>query len=222
MNCECIYYSKGATEENLINLAQGIYNLDEDFYPVSISRIIGDTNVSVHIYGKARKTIIPDGSLVLFAAGKYHNMDSFMLGRRSFYRWFPLNPSSLKFEDIIIFDYKDSKTRDLLSRQKGTMLKSINRGCPVIINGKSISSKWTQTILIQINDFGISESTGYEFMCFETIPYEQYEYLYFGELGGNKILFLIQEKNKDGYRARVLKERSEQEFAFNLLKNNRS
>ncbi len=56
-------------------------------------------------------------------------------------------------------------------------------------------------------------------MCFQTIPYEQFEYLYFGSFDLEDNLFAVQIKAKDGLSyVKVLTEEPQQRFAFKLYK----
>ena len=45
---------------------------------------------------------------------------------------------------------------------------------------KVLYSEWTITEPIKLDDICVLESTGQEFLCSKIIPYEEFEYLYFG------------------------------------------
>ena len=84
---------------------------------------------------------------------------------------------------------------------------------------KILHSEWMITEPIELDDICILESTGQEFLCSKIIPHEQFEYLYFGSFDFKDTLFVVQYKINDANYARVLAEKSYQEFAFNLYKS---
>ena len=83
---------------------------------------------------------------------------------------------------------------------------------------KILHSEWTITEPIELDDICVLESTGQEFLCSKIIPYEQFEYLYFGSFDFKDILFAIQYKENDKNYVRVLTEEPHQIFAFDLYK----
>lgn len=220
MNCECLYYCNGATENELKTLARGIDSLCVDLYPITISRISGDLKTTTG-YRLGCKRIIPSGSLVLFVGGKYHNMDIFRVGKRIFYHWFPEKASELVYEDIYYFSTNEIKTETGVNSNQ-IDIKPIKKGTPLRLGDKRITnSKWTIIKPIQLLDIGVSELSGREVMCIEIIPSLQCEYLYFSDVDGTTILFAIQ-KLIDGHNyVRVLMDKSEQQIAFDLYKRSK-
>lgn len=103
MNCECIYYSKGATIENYLALAEEIKERGQyvELYPCAISRMEERTPAYDDYDGWGKRTCIPKWSAVLFVQGKYHNMFPVRIGHRVFRPWFP--ESEPVFADILTF-----------------------------------------------------------------------------------------------------------------------
>jgi hypothetical protein len=85
-------------------------------------------------------------------------------------------------------------------------------------NKKVLCSEWTITEPIRIDDICILESTEQEFLCSKIIPYEQFEFLYFGSFDFKDILFAVQYKNNDKYYVKVLTGEPEQKYAYNVYK----
>ena len=110
MNCECIYYSKDATEEELMVLAEKINNLDCDIEPVSIAVVNDKTKVIPDYDGYGKPFYMPEKSLVLFVYGKYHYMNNFKVGNKTFKSCFlpayefGKSVTDFPFEDIKMFD----------------------------------------------------------------------------------------------------------------------
>lgn len=84
---------------------------------------------------------------------------------------------------------------------------------------KVLYSEWAITEPIKLDDICILKSTGQEFLCSKIIPYEQFEYLYFGSFDFKDILFAVQYKMDDQNYTKVLAKKSQQKFAFNLYKS---
>ncbi len=84
---------------------------------------------------------------------------------------------------------------------------------------KVLYSEWAITEPIKLDDICILKSTGQEFLCSKIIPYEQFEYLYFGSFDFSDILFAVQYKIDDQNYTKVLTGKQQQEFAFNLYKS---
>ncbi len=86
----------------------------------------------------------------------------------------------------------------------------------------TIRPEWTPIDKpIQLSDICILASRGQEFLCGYKLPYEQFEYLYFGSFNRKDKLFAIQIKHNNQYYVRVLDKKPEQEFAFRLYKKAR-
>ena len=85
-------------------------------------------------------------------------------------------------------------------------------------NKKVLYLEWTITESIKLGDICVLESTGQEFLCSKIIPYEQFEYLYFGSFDFKVILFAVQYKQGEKNYAKALTEKSEQAYAFNVYK----
>lgn len=102
MNCECIYYSKGASEEDLLRLAERINKIGEcvELYPCAVSRIDEDCKCFDDYDGWGKCKYIPKDSLVLFVGGKYHNMTAVRVGNRTFKPWFPGFDNEPIFTDL--------------------------------------------------------------------------------------------------------------------------
>ena len=106
MNCECIYYSKGAKIEDYETLAQKI-NADAkayeyEIYPVAISRMDEKVCVCDDVNGWSDFRNIPKYSAVLFVQGKLHYMDDYRIGHRVFKALHPMETPI--FTDIKEFD----------------------------------------------------------------------------------------------------------------------
>ena len=109
MNCECIYYRKGATMEDLLKLAAFVKKTGAimERYPCAISVMDEKTLVCEDYDGWGNATTIPSGSMVLFVGGKYayqvpiHLYDDSGDRRkcRIFKSWYPIN-RDIKFHDI--------------------------------------------------------------------------------------------------------------------------
>lgn len=84
---------------------------------------------------------------------------------------------------------------------------------------KVLHLEWTITEPIELDDICILEPTGQEFLCSKIISYEKFKYLYFGSFDFNDVLFAVQYKMDDQNYAKVLVEKSQQKFAFNLYKS---
>ena len=104
MNCECIYYRKGATREDLMRLAKFVQHGSEaiERYPAALSVITEDTKCAPDYDGFGRKVTIPAGSEVLFVQGKLHYMVDIYAdnNKHKFRALFPIE-RDIKFEDII-------------------------------------------------------------------------------------------------------------------------
>ena len=85
-------------------------------------------------------------------------------------------------------------------------------------NKKVLYPEWSITEPIELDDICVLESTEQEYLCSKIIPYEQFEYLYFGSFDLNNVLFAVQYKQNEKNYARVLTEKSEQAHAFNIYK----
>lgn len=83
---------------------------------------------------------------------------------------------------------------------------------------KVLHSEWTITEPVKLDDIFILESTGQEYLCSKIIPYEQFEYLYFGSFDFKDILFAAQYKLDGNNYVKVLSEKPQQVFAFDLYK----
>ena len=84
---------------------------------------------------------------------------------------------------------------------------------------KVLHSEWTITEPVKLDDIFILESTGQEYLCSKIIPYEQFEYLYFGSFDFNEILFAVQYKLDDKNYVKVLTEESQKKSVFNIYKS---
>ena len=110
MNCECIYYRKNATQEDLLRLAHAMecvsrrFGIDKN--PVAISKITKTIWCTEDYDGFGRRKSIPEGSIVLFVDGKLHNMcETYGGGNKKYIALFPVEHEGGFFEDII--DYTD-------------------------------------------------------------------------------------------------------------------
>lgn len=86
---------------------------------------------------------------------------------------------------------------------------------------KTLYSEWTITEPIELDDICVLESTGQEFLCSKIIPYGEFEYLYFGSFDFNDILFAIQYKQDGKNYMRVLTDKPEQIYAFDVYKEHK-
>lgn len=84
---------------------------------------------------------------------------------------------------------------------------------------KVLHSEWMVTEPIELDDICVLESTGQEFLCSKIIPYEQFEYLYFGSFDFGDVLFAVQCRVDGKNYVKVLTEKPQQEYAFNIYKN---
>lgn len=84
--------------------------------------------------------------------------------------------------------------------------------------GISLKLDWTPTEIIKVNDICVYEPWEQDFMCFKIIPYEQFEYLYFGSFDYKDTLFAVQTELDGVNYVKVLTKKSQQEFAFHLYK----
>ena len=100
MNNECIYFCNKATEEDYKDLAERIKKKNIELYPVCISVINGDTEVTRDYDNLGRKKTIPDKGLVLFVQGKYHCMQLIRVAEKNFYPWFPVKKETFSFTDL--------------------------------------------------------------------------------------------------------------------------
>lgn len=99
MNCECIYYGKDATEDELMVLADKINALECELEPVTIAIVENKTKVTPDYDGWKRPFNVPEKSLVLFVCGKYHYMNNFRVGDKTFKSCFPMD-YDFEFTDI--------------------------------------------------------------------------------------------------------------------------
>ena len=83
---------------------------------------------------------------------------------------------------------------------------------------KILYPEWTITEPIELDDICVLESTKQEFLCSKIISYGQFDYIYFGSFDFNDVLFVIQYKQDDKNYTRVLTDKLEQEYAFNVYK----
>ena len=83
---------------------------------------------------------------------------------------------------------------------------------------KALHTEWSITEPIKTDDICVLESTGQEFLCSKIIPFEQFEYLYFGSFDFKEILFAVQCRLDGKNYLKVLSEKSQQEFAYNLYR----
>lgn len=107
MNCECIYYSKYATKEDLAVLAQRVKEIGEEveLYPLAISRIDEKLKVCEDYNGWGKTMNIQKWSAVLFVGGKLHNMNPIRIGHRVYKPWHPMEEPY--FTDLQTFDEED-------------------------------------------------------------------------------------------------------------------
>lgn len=83
---------------------------------------------------------------------------------------------------------------------------------------KVLHAEWSIVEPIKMDDICILESTGQEFLCSKIIPYGQFEYLFFGSFDFRDTLFVVQYKQDEKNYVRVLVEKPEQVYAFNIYK----
>ena len=103
MNCECIYYNKTATEQEIEELAKAVEKQGKycEIYPCALSVMSKAARCCEGYDGWGRGITIPAGAKVLFVGGKLHNMEPFRVGRKTFLPWFPArDPNNVQFEDI--------------------------------------------------------------------------------------------------------------------------
>ena len=81
-----------------------------------------------------------------------------------------------------------------------------------------LHSEWAITKPIQLDDICVIKSTEQEFLCSKIIPYKQFEYLYFGSLDCQNMLFAVQYVSNNNNYVKTLSEKSQQEFAYTLYK----
>lgn len=86
---------------------------------------------------------------------------------------------------------------------------------------KVLRTEWSITEPIELDDICVLESTEQAFLCSKIIPYEQFEYLYFGSFDFNDVLFAVQYKRNGETYVKVLTEEPEQEYAFNVYKEHK-
>lgn len=111
MNCECIYYKKGATTDELLELAKFVQRGSNvmERYPCAISVITEDTDCCDDYDCWGKKKTIPAGSVVLFVAGKLHYQVPIHMGKRNIFRpWYPVS-HDIKFYDLKT-DFEGSET----------------------------------------------------------------------------------------------------------------
>lgn len=91
MNCECIYYSKDASVEDCIALAEKIKEIGEtcELYPFAVSRMDEKCKCYDDYDGWGDYKYLPKYSAVLFVGGKLHYMNPVRVGHRVFNPWFP-------------------------------------------------------------------------------------------------------------------------------------
>lgn len=99
MNCECIYYAKDATEEELMVLADKINALDCELEPVSIAIVNNKTKVTADYDGWKKPFNVQEKALVLFVYGKYHYMRNMKINNKTFKSCFPMD-RDFEFTDI--------------------------------------------------------------------------------------------------------------------------
>lgn len=104
MNCECIYYSKGATVDDLRVLSEKVKEMGRivEIYPCAISRMEESAKCNDDYDGWGRTMNIPKYSAVLFVGGKLHYMNPIRIGRRVFNPWHPMDDPV--FADLETFD----------------------------------------------------------------------------------------------------------------------
>ena len=83
---------------------------------------------------------------------------------------------------------------------------------------KVLYTEWSITEPIETDDICVLESTGQEFLCSKIIPFEQFEYLDVGSFDFKEILFAVQCRLDGKNYLKVLSEKSQQEFAYNLYR----
>ncbi|MCR5700426.1 MAG: hypothetical protein K6G49_03320 [Candidatus Saccharibacteria bacterium] len=83
---------------------------------------------------------------------------------------------------------------------------------------KTLYSEWTITEPIELDDICVLESTGQEYLCSKIIYYKQFSYLYFGSFDFKDILFAVQYRKDEKNYTKVLTDKSEQAYAFNVYK----
>ena len=86
----------------------------------------------------------------------------------------------------------------------------------------TIGPEWTPIDKpTQLNDVCTLISSDKEFFCGYTVPYEQFEYLYFIDLDSNQFLFAVQIKHNNQNYIRTLNTKPEKIFALRLYKKAR-
>lgn len=105
MNCECIYYSRGASRQDYIALAEKVKRMSEDIelYPTAISVMNEKTRCCEEYDGWGKTIDIPKGKEVLFVGGKLHYMNDIRNGGRTFHAWHPME-YDISFTDVETFD----------------------------------------------------------------------------------------------------------------------
>ena len=99
MNCECIYYKKDATKEDLMELAKKVESFDCELDPAAVSIMTAKTEVTTD-YDHFRKSFnIPKDSMVLFVYGKLHYMSNIRMGNKTYKACFPTD-YHIEFTDI--------------------------------------------------------------------------------------------------------------------------
>ena len=106
MNCECVYYSKNATREELMKVAEVVREWEKEceIYPVALSKITKATKMYPDIDHWGRGATVSAESEVLFVAGKLHYMLPVRVGRKVFLPRFPEWEAEDFFEDIESFE----------------------------------------------------------------------------------------------------------------------
>lgn len=84
-----------------------------------------------------------------------------------------------------------------------------------------LKSDWIAVEPIDVHDICILESRMQEFMCFDVIQYEHFQYLYFGSFDYKNTMYAVQIEVDGINYAKVLAEEPQQRFAFNLYKKER-
>lgn len=114
MNCECIYFRKGAKKEELLRIGNAMecvskrWGLEKN--PVAISVITKDIVCAPNYDGSGKLKTISKGSVVLFVQGKVAYMcDVYGQAKngkynRRFYGVFPVQHEDDFFEDIVTED----------------------------------------------------------------------------------------------------------------------
>ena len=85
-----------------------------------------------------------------------------------------------------------------------------------------LKSDWIAVDPIEVHDICVLESRMQEFMCFDVIQYEQFQYLYFGSFDYTNTMYAVQIEIDGINYAKVLTEEPQQRFAFSLYKKERS